>query len=84
MGINYQKAVLKNEIEKSEHEKNEIIDSFSKILNLAVDSVSRENDLNKEDRLLDLKETLDQLLEKIKGSRENIQNNEDENLRGLI
>ncbi len=84
VGINYQKTILKNEIEKSEHEKNEIIDTFSKLLSLAVDSVSKENDLNKEDRLFELKETLDQLLKKIKGSRENIQNDNEENLRGLI
>lgn len=84
LSINYQKAILKNEIEKSEYEKNEIVDSFSKILNLAVDSVSKENELNKGDRLFELKEALDQLIKNIKGSKKNIQNDDEENLRGLI
>ncbi|MDD3940729.1 MAG: hypothetical protein PHQ01_04130, partial [Candidatus Pacebacteria bacterium] len=82
--INYQKAVLKNEIEKTEKEKKEILDSFSDILNLTINSVSGENKLNEEEKLLKLKETLDQLLEKIKGSEKNIQNDEEDNLRGFI
>jgi hypothetical protein len=84
LGINYQKAVLKNEIEKTEKEKKEILDSFSDILNLTINSVSGENKLNEEEKLLKLKETLDQLLEKIKGSEKNIQNDEEDNLRGFI
>ena len=77
------KQFLKMKLKKQKEEK-EILDSFSGILNLTINSVSGENKLNKEEKLLKLKETLDQLLEKIKGSEKNIQNDEENNLRGLI
>lgn len=84
-GVNYQKALVRDEVEMMKKEKQELINGYSESLRIMMESQWDNEDLSDKEVMLELKDNIEQTLKKMRNANKNIQEDDErESLRGLI